>query len=112
MNRDRAAGQRMAEAGLPDLPGSWANSDGIIFCHHSLDLYCEDPVQVGPAGTPESRAFFCRGYAEPGVELPDVLLAQECIGSFQSCDPRQSQFLRQAALSGSETPFRPSARLW
>jgi hypothetical protein len=90
VNRHRAAGQSMAKARLVDLPRPRGNGHGVIFGHHSLGLHREDPVQIASAGTSKRRAFFLRRDAEPGVELPDVPVAQKRVGTFHGRDPRQS----------------------
>src|ERR1700709_2594356 len=112
VNRNRAAGRGVAEAGLVDLPRPRANGDCVVFRHDSFRLYREDPVQVGPAGTPEGGALLFSRHAELLVELPDILLAQKSIGAFHSRDSCETKFLRQAPLPGSETALRSAPGLW
>jgi hypothetical protein len=84
MNRDRAARQGMTDAGLIDLPGTRTNGHRIVFRCYSFGLCREDPAQIVPAGTPESRAFLFRSPAEFRIELSDILLAQECVSLLPS----------------------------
>src|SRR5664280_3197036 len=51
-----------------------ANCDRVVFAHHALRLYREDPVQVAPIGAPKCRPFLRRWHAELAVEFFDVFL--------------------------------------
>src|ERR1700685_2497526 len=71
---DGASGQAGAKSCFFDLPPPVLDSNRVVLFHHPLSLYCENPVQLAPAGSPKRRAFFCRRHAELRVELPDVPL--------------------------------------
>src|SRR4030081_99790 len=53
----------------------------------------------------------CRRYCELLVEYPNVALAQEGMGAFQSSDAGQPQLLGQPSLPGAETAFAAPACL-
>src|SRR6266436_1001471 len=112
MDRYRASCQAVAESCFIDLPPPVLDGHRVVFFHHSLRLYSENPVQIAPAGPPKRRTFFRRRHTELGVKLPDVPLPQKGIGALRGGDSCQSEFLRQAPLPSPKTALRPSPRLW
>src|ERR1035438_10824979 len=101
----------MTDPRFVDLPQPTADRHRVVLGHHPFGLHAKDPVQIRPARASKCRAFLLRSYLELAVKLPDVLLPEKSIGALCGGDPRQSEFLRQAPLPGSETPLLPSARL-
>jgi len=83
----RAPGEGIPEPRLVDLPEPAPHRNRVIFGHDSLRLHREDPVQVAPAGASKRGALFLRRYRELIVELPDILLPQEGVGSLHRRDP-------------------------
>ena len=53
---DRLTRQRVAPAGLVQLPPLIANGDGVVLGHDTLGLDGEDPVQITASATAEGGA--------------------------------------------------------
>src|SRR5450755_4425493 len=77
MDGDRAAGQRVAEPALLDLPVTIADRHRVVLGHHALGLHREDPVQIRARRAAKGRPLLGRSGGELLIERPDIALPQE-----------------------------------
>ena len=86
VNGYRASGQRTAEPALVELPGAIRDRYRVIFGDHAFALYREDPVQIAARRLAKGRSFLLGCDRELPIELADVVLAQERVGSLDCID--------------------------
>src|SRR3954471_18247105 len=85
--------------------------DRVVIVDVALVLHAEHPVQVFAAESHERAALLRRRYAEPSVEISDVLLAKELVRLLDISDAADPEFLRQTSLPRPEVSLRSATGL-
>src|SRR5580704_3588138 len=110
-HRDGTSRQGSSPARRLNLKDCSSHHHGIVPVHHALLLHREHHLQIlSPAGQ-KGRARLQGRHPKPSIELRHILFPQKLVRPLRRDDSPQPQLLRQPPLPGSESAFRPPARL-
>jgi hypothetical protein len=111
VHEDSATRQTAAPARRFDLQPAVAELNGVVAGYGARLLDGKDEIQIPAPTGHEGMAWLKGGDAETPVEIGDVFLAQELVGSLWRGDPAQAQLLREPALPSAEVPLRATPGL-
>src|ERR1700745_2913904 len=94
MHGDRTAGQRGAPAHRFNLQAQVLNAYRVVSVDGTFELQREDQVEISAGAAHKCTATLRRRHLKASVELLDIMLTQEAIGSLQAADSAQPQLLR------------------
>ena len=99
---DGASGEADAQRGALKLEGGSFELDGVVRCGDPVMLEREAAVEIGSGARDEGGAGLLGLNGPEAVVVRDPDLLQEAVGLFAGTDAAVSEFLREAALPGSE----------